>query len=421
MGMETTNKAEKKKILIFVPEFPVLTETFIERDISKLIQNDKLDISILAMKKGSGSMTAVVEKHFSKSRLTILDSFMAGFFFITKPGLTFKAYRLVLKDKSKSLLGRIYLFLKSVGYTKVFQKHHPDEIHAHFLSDPSTIAMVASIILQIPFSINAHARDVTEYPTLPGEKIKNAKFVSVCNSNAYNKILRLAQPKGSETFEFAGNLASKIKLIRHGIDENEIFSVPLELKKAARPMIISGGTRLVAKKGLEYLIGASEILKKRGISHELHITGPGNLYGQLTDMLKKRGLEDMVFIHGDGKGVPFSLISQYYRVADVLVLPSIDLDSGDADGIPNALIEASLAKLAIVTTDAGSITELIETGVNGILVPQKNSEAIATEIEKLIFDENKRHELGENAYKKAKEMFDTEKNAGELANLFIIN
>jgi glycosyltransferase involved in cell wall biosynthesis len=100
-------------------------------------------------------------------------------------------------------------------------------------------------------------------------------------------------------------------------------------------------------------------------------------------------------------------------------LPSISTSWNDVDGVPTAMIEAALFKLPIVTTDAGSITDLITNSENGILVPQKDSEALAYALEKLIFDESLRIRLGENVYKKAKEMFDLEKNVKELEKLIL--
>ncbi|MFC1621924.1 glycosyltransferase family 4 protein [Patescibacteria group bacterium] len=381
-----------------MPKFPKLTETFIERDISKLVELGNLDVKVLFLEKGEGKMSEFSSSVSEEARLTWWDSFCALRFFVTKFGRVFEVF---------FLIKNVYLFLKSVGYAQVFSKYNPDEIHAHFMSEPSTIAMGAATILGVPFSINAHARDVTEYPTLEEEKVKRAKFITVCNTNVF-EVCKNFIPGAKNIFK-----------IYHGVSRAELFSSPLTIVKPKRPVIFSGGARLVGKKGHKYLIEAAEILSDKNYDFEVHIAGGGPLHKELQNQVKSSGLGDMVFFHGGEKGVPFDTVSQYYRIADILVSPNIALEEGDVDGIPNALIEAALAKLPIITTDAGSILEFVEHEFNGLVVPQKSSKSLASAIEMLLNDEDLRRELGKNAQSKAIKMFDIERNVRELEKLLL--
>jgi len=122
---------------------------------------------------------------------------------------------------------------------------------------------------------------------------------------------------------------------------------------------------LVEKKGQKYLIEVAKILKDNGYNFEVHIAGPGPLYETLLAQIKDSGLGDCVFIHGGGKGVPFSTVVSYLKIADIVVQPNINLSSGDSDGIPTFVIESALMAKPIVATDAGSITDLIENEKTG--------------------------------------------------------
>ena len=401
-------KNKKKRILIFLPEFPVLTETFIARDISKLVEFGNLDINVLYTAEGTGEVPENLKEISKKHKLTILDSLLAIKYFIFNPRKVFEAYKIYKRDLTKSYIKRVYYFLTSVGYTKVFEAYNPDEIHVHFLSDSSSTAMVASIILDVPFSINGHARDITEYPTLPQTKARRAKFIVVCNRNAYERCVQISKTMGEN-----------IHLLHHGIDPQEIVKYPPKVNKPNRVMIFMGGTRLTKKKGIEYMVEASKVIKDRGANHEVHLIGPGPLYKKLKKRISELGLDDSFIIHGDGKGLPFSEVAQYYQIADIFALPVVALKSGDADGIPNVLIEAALAKLPIVTTDAGSVTELITDGETGVLVPQRDVEALATKVEHLIFDKDLRKRLGDAVYEKAKQMFSPEVNVRKLEELLL--
>lgn len=395
-----------KKILIFLPEFPVLTETFIERDISKLIELGNLDITVLYIKEGKGTMSENVRTHAVKHGLTLIDAIFGLRFILTRSDRVYDAFKLSLKDSSKLFPVNIFVFFKSLGYAHIFNNYKPDEIHGHFLSDPSTIVMLASKVLNVSFSVNAHAKDVLVYPSLPYEKAQLAKFITVCNINAFKKTVELA----------GGN--TRIHLIYHGVDPQRIFPQDHIKRAHKEPRIFLGGTRLVEKKGIIHMIEASRILKDRGIAHTVHVAGPGPLYHEFLLKITEYGLEHIFYIHGEGQGMPFEDVAGMYLDADIFVYPGVETEEGDADGIPNVLIEAAFAKLPIVATDAGSITEFVN-NENAVIVPQKDSAALADEVEKLIFDELRKRELGECAYTKASEMFNVERNVKELEALLL--
>lgn len=389
---------EKKRVLYFIPEFPRISETFIEREISKLVEWSNLDITVLSMAKASGSTSDEVLKRTLYKRIGIVDFIKGLAYLIAEPRKVIKLFREI---------GRPYFILKSLGYTSIIASNKPDHIHVHFLSWPSTMAMIASDLLGIPFSISAHARDVFLEGEFIAKKVGSAKFISICNSFSYKKALEFAESDVDK---------SKVKLIYHGIDP-KMFEAPSKMEKFRVPAIFLGGTRLVEKKGLKYMIEASKILKERGIAHRVDLVGPGDLYQELGNMIDKLELHDTVFIHGDGKGTPFKEVLEYYKVADVFVLPSIETGAGDVDGVPTVVIEAAMAKLPIITTDAGGITDLIEDGVTGLVIEQRNSKAIADGIEKLLVDKNLADILSENAHAKAVKMFNIRENIGQLESL----
>ncbi len=401
-------KSHKKKIVILIPEFPVLTETFIQRDIVKLVELGHLDISVLYLKKGTGELDETLKPIAHKIGLNIIDAFFSLKYLLIKKEEIRRINHILKGDLTRSNLKRYYLLLKALGYANIIKNFKPDELHIHFYSDFSTIGMFSAIILGVPFSINAHARDVFEYPHLPKSKANLAKFVTVCNKAAYDRCADISQA-----------VEDKIHLVHHGVDPETVFPAGLAVTKADVPMIFMGGTRITEKKGIEYMLQASKILRERRIRHRVDLVGVGEGYAGVLERIKELGLEDVFFLHGKGKGLPFSELAKFYLAADIFVLPLIKAESGDADGIPNVIIEAALAKLPIITTNAGSVSELIEDNVTGIVVPQRNAEVLATKIESLIFDDEKKKRLGESVYNKALVMFDRDKNVGELEKLLL--
>ena len=395
---------QKKRVLYFVPEFPRISETFIEREVSKLIDRGNLNIVVLSLNKAAGSTSEEVLKRVIYKRLGILD-FLGGLsYLVTRTSKVVDAWELVRAERSN-----LYFFLKSLGYTKIIADLKPQHIHAHFLSWPSTTVLIASTVLDIPFSISAHARDVLMDGELITQKIKSAKFVSICNSYAYNKALEIAGD---------GIDVSKVKLIYHGVDP-KMFESPPKMPRWKVPAIFLGGTRLVEKKGLKYMIEASKILRDKGIVHRVDLVGLGDLYSELVKLIDDLELRDVVFIHGQGKGTPFNEVLEYYKVADIFVLLGIETAAGDADGVPTVVIEAAMANLPIISTNAGGITDLVEDGVTGIIVDQKNPQAVANAIKSLLSDKTLAERLSQNAYIKAVKMFDIDNNVGQLESLLL--
>ena len=377
----------QKKLLVFVPEFPVITETFIARELSALVELDRFDVQIVAMKRGTAPIPENLKSKIYFHRVTFWDYLRGKLHSFKHPIRRFRAFKAVG-------FTRPFLFIKTLGYANVFSKFQPDLIYAHFLSIPSTIALGASILLDVPLGISGHARDVLEYPDRVEQKIKSAKFISICNKNAFEKL------KGKN-----------VKLVYHGINPGEM-EVGAGVKKAEPPMILSVG-RYVEKKGMEYLIRAAKALKDSGREFSLVIIGGGPLEPRLKSLTESLGLQNEVVLAGEQS---FEDVRKTMHLASVYAQPSIDASGGDSDGVPNTLIEVALAGVPIVTTDAGGIRDFLSEE-NAILVPQKNPEKIAEGIIELLENENKAKELSANAKSRALEMFNTEKNIGELAGL----
>lgn len=406
-------KINKKRILYFVPEFPRLSETFIEREISKLIEFENIDLKVFSMKRASGTMSYLAESATVYNKLTWNYAFLAGFYFLLRPLRVFAAAKIVFSAKDIGLVKKIYLLLKAIGYTKMFEKYEPNHIHAHFLSDPSTIALVASLILDVPFSISAHAKDVFVEGQLIAQKAKLAKFIAVCNGNAWREVVRIANTIGN---------SRNVHLLFHGFDEKKAYlNDSNDLQKPTRPMIFMGGTRFTEKKGIKYVIEASKMLKESGVEHQIDLVGPADdrgVFDEILSLVDDYGLKNNVVIHGDGKGTPIAQVLKMYKIADIFVFPAIETKSGDVDGVPTVVIEAAMAKLPIIATNVGSISDLIN-DTNGLIIEEKSAKSIFDAIVKLLNNDQLANDLGEKAYLKAKSMFDIDNNIKELEELFL--
>jgi glycosyltransferase involved in cell wall biosynthesis len=94
------------------------------------------------------------------------------------------------------------------------------------------------------------------------------------------------------------------------------------------------------------------------------------------------------------------------------------MENGDRDGIPNVLVEAMASGLPVVSTRISGIPELIEDGIDGILVEPGDPEAVADAIVTVLSDGGLRERLGAAARCKVERVFDLRVNTAKLAVLF---
>ncbi|MCA9308649.1 glycosyltransferase family 4 protein [candidate division WWE3 bacterium] len=392
----------KTNLLVFIPEFPRLSETFIQREVAGLLKRNNLNIAVLSIKKGEALLTKELTAVTHYIKLTPKVIILGMYHFFTKhPLRTFIVLISGVFNSPKYLV-------KSFGFAYLAKDYSPTHIHVHFLSDFSTYGMYMSRLLGVTFSISAHARDVFVNAHLVSLKAKYCKFIAVCNVNAYEQLLT----------QVIDSFKAKIHLLYHGIDIENLFSNIKNEPKPDIPLIYMGGLRLVSKKGISYAIKASKLLKDRGIKHKFIAVGAqGDLYNELQAEILDLGLKNTFYILGNGNGLPHTDVLAYYLKAQVFVFSGIKSEEGDVDGVPNVLLEAAAAKLPCVVTDVGSVKDIVEHGVTGFIVPQKDPKNIARAVEVLLQDKSKRELLGERIYAKVAKLFDNKETLSKLEEL----
>lgn len=151
--------------------------------------------------------------------------------------------------------------------------------------------------------------------------------------------------------------------------------------------------RLISLKGFRYLIEAVSILiNDRNLSHiQLKIAGDGILMNELIQQTKDLRIDKQVTFLGQ---VPHNEIPTLFQEAQVFVIPSIEDENGDTEGLGLVTLEAAACGLPVVGSRVGGIPDVIEDGVNGFLVNQKNANELADRLEQLLNDEELRNKLG---------------------------
>ena len=169
------------------------------------------------------------------------------------------------------------------------------------------------------------------------------------------------------------------------------------------------------KKGFEFLIGAAARLASRRPSLRVVIAGGGDLAVELEGRARDAGVAHIVQFLG---AIAQSEMPAWLSAADVVALPSVRDDLGNVDGLPNVVLEALAAGAPLVSTPAGGIASVVEHGRTGLLVPERDSDALADAIETLLADDELRNRIGQAARREVCERYTWDQYAARLESLY---
>ena len=151
-------------------------------------------------------------------------------------------------------------------------------------------------------------------------------------------------------------------------------------------------SNLIESKGIYVLLEACRMLKEEGIVFQCdYVGGESKLISgeSFRNAIAERGLTDCVTYHGPQYG---AAKDRFFRGADIFVQPTFD------DCFPLTLVEAMQYRLPIVSTDVGAIPDIVTDGVNGFVCPQRDVDALAVALRKLIGDRQLRVAMGQRGY-----------------------
>jgi len=152
--------------------------------------------------------------------------------------------------------------------------------------------------------------------------------------------------------------------------------------------------RLESRKGLNYLIKAYKQVRHEFSNSRLIIVGPGTrLRGRYERQVKQNGLGDVVFIGY----VTYNELPRYYKTADIFCSPATGRESF---GI--ALLEAMAIGKPIIASNIDGYANLMNHGVEGLLVPPKDETALAQALISLMADESLRQQMADRVRRTAK-------------------
>jgi colanic acid/amylovoran biosynthesis glycosyltransferase len=383
------------RIAFLVDQFPTLSETFILNQITGLIDRGH-EVDIYCDKSGNLTQThPEIPKYqlltrtyytpipINKVWRIIKAVWLFGRNFFKAPKTVLQAVNLLKYNRSNygepaSFLKPLYLiipWLKQLPYDIVFCHFGRNGLKANLLRDLGLTKAKIVVVF--------HGYDISLYLAVHGQDIyqnlfRQVDLVQPISQHWQRKLLDLGCPE------------TKILVHHMGIDCNKFQYLVKQLSHSQIRLVSIA--RLIEKKGLQYSIQAVAQLIPRYPDLEYQIIGDGVLKEDLEQLINQLNITKNVKLLGWRQQLEVAAI---IAQADIFLAPSITSQDGDCEGIPVSLMESMARGLPVISTYHSGIPELIENGVSGYLLPERDVTNLATKIEHLITNTELRHKMGQ--------------------------
>jgi len=394
--------------------FPVLSETFILREIVELRRRG-VDLRIFAIRRPDTSVVHpdaeaqepwVLRVPYLSARVlgTNLSTFLRGpRRYLGALGELVRHNRKAPRALAKALL----LFPKSVVFAAEAQRLGVEHVHALYSGVPASAALVVHRLTGLPFSfaVRSSKNLYIENHAIVA-KLEAASFAKAVTELYRQDLLDSRRYWGRDMDRFCDRFPEeKVAVVRSSVDL-EVYR-PRTQEPPGRRIVAVG--RLDDHKGFRYLIDAFAILRDRGVDFDAEIIGEGHLRGDLEQRLRDRDLTDRVRLPG---AKPQEEVRERYLTAKAVAVSSL------WEGVPNVLMESLALGVPAAATAVSGIPELIRDGETGLLVPPKDPAALADALERLLDDEALRARLATGGRRAVEEEFGIQHNADRILAQF---
>lgn len=281
-------------------------------------------------------------------------------------------------------------------------------VHSHFAGVGARIGWWLRRAWDCTYSFTGHANDL--WCSEPGLDVSLDRLVSEASL-----IVTVSDFTAGDLRRRFPAAARRIKRVYNGLDLNRFDVTAPDSSDggsaaAAPPLILSIG-RLIEKKGYPYLIDACARLKTGGLRFRCEIAGDGPLHTALLDLIAARGLAAEVRLLGP---TPQDDIIRKLAQARVFALACATDSDGGMDNLPTVIMEAMAAGLPCVSTRLAGVPEMVDHETTGLLVRERDPEALAQALARLLHDESLARRMGEAGRLRARRLFAQESTAPQL-------
>ncbi len=398
------------KIVLVVPGFPKLSETFIVNKFERLLAAG-YDVKVICDRSETsewarfdlhdewGLRRRVIQTspRRPESRAALAAPGVLIRCLMLNPRGTFRYLQRFWPSLRWRTFVRLYVDAELIGLK-------PDIIHFEF-GALAVDRMHLGEILKCKVVVSFRGHDLTfvglDQPDYYADIWTKADAVHLLGRDLWTR----ARERGCPPRIEHALIAPAIDLERFGCTDRP----PEDIGTSSRPALLLSVARLHWTKGHEYVMTSVRLLIDSGLSVHLRIVGEGDFLDAAGFCRRQLGLEDFVTLVG---AVPPARVVEELDDADILVQGSV------SEGFCNAVMEAQAMRLPVVVSDAGGLPENVADGVTGFVVPRRDPDAMAEKLAILINDPELRQEMGLAGRQRVEALFRLEDQIRAFGSLY---
>ena len=193
------------------------------------------------------------------------------------------------------------------------------------------------------------------------------------------------------------------------------FPVLQRKREANDPVRFLTVGRVIPFKGIDYVIRALPAVVEANADVEYHVVGPPNHRDEYMELARELGVDKHVFFHG---AKPHHEIRDYLERCDVFVLAGVVADDGTVEAQGVVLAEAQATGMPVITTDVGGIPESTGDGRAGIMIKERDVEALSEAMLRMISMRDRWEELGQIGRKYVERKFGLDQSTDRLMRFY---
>jgi len=395
------------RIAYLINQYPKVSHSFIRREILAL-ERQGLVINRFALRGWEGDLVDAEDFVERERTRYILQRGVLGLLRsvleikLSSPLRYIKALALAFRMSRRAdrpLPYHLIYLAEACRLASWLKRDGATHLHAHFGTNSAEVAMLASELSGVPYSLMIHGSeefDKAEFIGLP-EKLRRATFVAAITSFCRSQLYR--------SLPYAH--WDKVQIVHCGLEPAFYNNVDLTLPQ--RPRFICVG-RLCEQKGQQILIEAASILARKGMAFELVLAGDGEMRADVEALIAQCNLESHVRITG---WISSDQVKQEILDSRAMVMASF------AEGLPVVIMEAMSLQRPILSTWIAGVPELVIDGENGWLYPPGSVEELALAMERCLnTSDEELSKMGRLARARVLDRHDIDHEAGKLHALF---
>ncbi len=386
---------EKEHILFYLQHYLSPSMTFIYRQL--LGVSEEFDPFVLSSRKKE-NLNLFPHKNIS---------FNASSYFIDKLSRV-KELLFNLPPYSYISINPTIYFNQRIKHIKYIKNNNCKLIHAHFGPSGIEVLPIAKK-LNLPLIVSFHGYDASTLLKFEKYRVNLKTLFNYAHIITPSKYML-------QSFHLVDLYCKNEYVVHYGIpvDFFEFKNrVQINRKTAKKEEIIFLQiSNFVEKKGHKYTIHAFNNFLKKYSNAILILAGEGPLRKSMISLVKELGITEKIKFPGL---VHQETVRELMYSADVFVHHSVTGHDGDKEGIPNVIMEAMATGLPVISTHHSAIPELIDDGVNGFLVPEKDVQSYELVMLKTLSLDDK---MGINGRKKILQDFNSEIENQKLISIY---